>query len=102
MVLLECPFILLHRPIVVDMKLKIPTGRYKGFTANYMIKVNGRPIYCGQSKDVFKRVGKHRSMMKNHKKLATGVDLPDLDWHNNHITFELFNIYMLIWLVEKS
>lgn len=78
--------------MIVNMKGPISFSGNRFLKANYIIYINGKPLYAGQSRDVLKRVAKHRSMLKNHSQFATGRSVNDLDWDSSKINACLFNI----------
>ncbi len=78
--------------MIVNMKEPISFSGNRFLKANYIIYINRKPLYTGQSRDVLKRVAKHRSMLKNRSQFATGRSVDDLDWDSSEIHACLFNI----------
>lgn len=56
---------------------KIPRYSRRGVGANYTIYIKDVPAYSGQSADVFNRIAKHQSCLKNKGTFANGSLLSD-------------------------
>lgn len=77
--------------MIIDMKSTIKYSEHRFVKANYIIYVDGKPLYAGQSRDVYKRIQKHRSMLKNLSQFATGALLDELIWEDSEVVAYIFN-----------
>lgn len=75
----------------LDLKKPIAYTGNRFIKANYVLYINGEPLYAGQSRDVLKRVAKHRSTLKNRSEFATGRVLEGFNWNCSDIVAKIFN-----------